>query len=66
MFRHPATIAERRAVKTAIEEGIKIRPSRNAKRLPNDYDDIQRCYTRCWKKYRLTQYRPVDHTLKWI
>lgn len=40
MFRHPRTTAERRAACAAKADGIKVRPSRNFRNLPNEWDEI--------------------------
>ena len=39
-YRNPKTLAERKAALAAKEDGLKVRPKRNAKNLPNSYDDL--------------------------
>jgi hypothetical protein len=56
-IRHPATRQERVAVASAEEQGVRVRPSRRGHRLPNEYDDVGRLYTRNWKSQRRTQYK---------
>lgn len=38
-YRVPRTFGERKAVLAALEDGVRVRPKRNVKHLPNDYDD---------------------------
>ena len=59
-FRNPKTTQERRDA--AALDSVAVRPSRNPANLPNAWDDIPKSVHRTWKRYRKTQYRPVDKT----
>lgn len=62
-FRRPKTFAEMKANLMVEEDddlqyfNIKIRAKRRAKNLPNEWEDKQRSFERCWKKQRHTQYK---------
>lgn len=40
LMRSPKTTAERRDADLAKREGVKVRPKRNARNLPNAWDEI--------------------------
>lgn len=63
-LRHPRTTQERRANQEGPGERLGrrtwCRAKRRCHRLPNAWDDMIIYNQKCWKKYRKTQYRPVE------
>ncbi|MDP2360080.1 MAG: hypothetical protein Q8O14_04925 [bacterium] len=60
-FRNPRTHRERATCFGSIwnDAGVRVRTRgrRRPGRLPNDYDDIWKLTSKCWKNYRQHQYR---------
>ncbi|HCW06988.1 MAG TPA: hypothetical protein DGG95_06450 [Cytophagales bacterium] len=56
-YRHMKTTQERRWSFAAKVDGVPWRARRNARNLPNPWDDICRTVTKSWKKHRKTQWK---------
>lgn len=62
-LRNPRTLNERAQTATMLHDldlsCVKIRSRRRPGNLPTDWDDICKSNAgdRCWKRYRLTQWR---------
>jgi hypothetical protein len=56
-FRRPRTHQEMVANCGAMADGLPTRAARSRKRLPTLWDDLNRNYSRCWKRHRKTQYK---------
>jgi hypothetical protein len=67
MLRFPKTTQEKRAngkrCANGIEEygdyKVRVRAKRSWKQLPDAWDDMFTRTTKCWKKFRKTQYRRI-------